>query len=274
MSRPKPTRLATIVGVLGLGWVTAHFAATLLHLAPTSLIGLSLGGVESAYIFPLFTQKWALFAPDPPLQNRSFHYKCVDTSGEETTWMGSLEGLTEQHQKHRFTPSSYLKRIEGAAMRNVLGGQTEFLDQYVQKAALDEEENEVLVGAIAALALKNLQDVARERQIAYRVAMYHCKNLMEDTVAVRVRSTWSDIPKFSLRNDDTTPVVNAFTLPWGTPAKIVEMVEKSRETSVDMEGAREMIRQVRESNKAKNDDATGTSESPMEDSDSEPKLAI
>ncbi len=248
MSRSKTSRLATIIGVLGLGWVTAHFTATTLHLAAGSLVGLSFGGLTASYMNPLFSQKWALFAPDPPLQNRSFHYQCADSSGIETTWMGSLKNLTEQHQRHRITPSSYLRRIETGAMRSAVGGvQSEYLQKFIQKAAgqAEGQEDEVVLATIAELATQNTIAVTKERRVAYRVGLHHCQELVGEPNSIRIRSTWSDIPKFSQRNDDKSPVVHAFTLPWATPAEVATMVDQIKDIRVTVEDAREMVRQAR-----------------------------
>jgi len=255
MTRSRSTRLPIIVGIAGLGWVAAHFLATALHLMPNSLIGLSADGAGSAYMYLLFSQRWSLFAPEPPLQNRTFHFQCADAEGQATPWLDAYKGLTEQHQSYRLTPSSYLRRVEGGAMRNVVTRGNEYLAPFLARAAQQPagEEDEALVATVAALATSDLHTRAYQRQLAYRVAVHHCTQEGGAFSAVRVRAAWWDIPKFSQRNDTTTPIVHTQTLPWATRDDIDGMVEAARAELVSREQALEMIAQTRDASQTPSD---------------------
>ena len=57
-------------------WLVFHFLCTTLYLAPTGTLQAGLYDLACSYMRPRFSQRWALFAPDPDGKTRHLQVRC------------------------------------------------------------------------------------------------------------------------------------------------------------------------------------------------------
>ena len=57
-------------------WLVFHFLCTTVYLAPTGTVQAGLYELACRYMRPRFSQRWALFAPDPDGKTRHFQVRC------------------------------------------------------------------------------------------------------------------------------------------------------------------------------------------------------
>jgi predicted DCC family thiol-disulfide oxidoreductase YuxK len=194
-------RRGGLAGVAGgvAAFMVWHFAATLVHIMPLTSLGVMFGKAVTGYIHPLFTQRWSLFAPEPPLQNTRLNVQCRTADGKETAWLDTDRELARNHARFRLTPSSYLLRVNRAALSGVVGVQDDGIDELMNKLErLTPEEKQVLKQALRDQSLSRMG----EQRFLYRLTEYYCRQVSTQPVtATRARVLFETIPKFSKRND-------------------------------------------------------------------------
>lgn len=215
MSHVTPSRLRTRATVLICATLLiAHFLATLVFLMPLSIMGVHYGAPARSYIVPLFQQRWSLFAPDPPLRNVFLHFQCEQPDGSISPWMDRASVLQRKHASYRFTPESYLFRVDRAAIMTALGSRDEVFETIREK--VEESGDEDLLARMQEAA--DARDSARlvQQRFVYRLVAEHCRSAVGPQVrSVRPRIVFQDIPKFSRRHDapadEPTAIVD---FPW------------------------------------------------------------
>ena len=205
------TRTLTLVCALVL---ILHFLATIVFLMPLSILGVHFGSVAHEYVVPIFQQRWSLFAPDPPLRNVFLHFQCEQEDDVVSPWLDRASVLQREHATYRFTPESYLFRIDRAAVLTAVGSKDAVFERVLEKV---EEAGD-------ADLLAKLQDAARARDEArlvqqrfvYRLVAEHCRRAVGPEVRrVRPRIVFQDIPKYSHRHDDPADEPTAVVdFPW------------------------------------------------------------
>lgn len=199
----------------GLLFLTVHFVFTAIYINPISVIGLAWRVPITAYLEPLFRQRWSLFAPDPPMLDRRLDYQC-EVDGQSSEWVSRSEDLLETHARWRFSPAARLRRLETAAIVATVGSADLVFNELLasQDDASDEQRERVedmFAQRVAASIVSS--------ETAYRLVLAYCReDLGRDPDRMRYRVVTQDITPYSLRNDpDGASEPQGMTLPWLGP---------------------------------------------------------
>ena len=236
----RHSKWLTSIAAVGSLLLGAHFVKTTLHLAPSSLLGIEYGDAGDSYFLPFFAQKWALFAPDPPLRDFYVEFKCRDEQGIESPWVSGYGDLLEEHRRHRLTPASYMRRVNRSVTFGVLGAPDPTYDALF--ASLDNPDPRTLM-YIAARETEKKKTSMLGRQNGYRLAWNRCSTVFENLSAVRVRVPSSEVPKFTERNSADKRDFVAHAVPWATWSEIDRIPLDVREIVVTPEDVTEMLKQ-------------------------------
>ena len=238
----KPPAWLTATALAGSMLLGAHFVKTALHLTPTSLVGVEYGEVGNAYFTPFFNQRWALFAPDPPLRDFYVEFKCMDAEGNEL-WLSGYGDLLDDHRRVRISPASYLRRVNRSVTFGVLGTPDPSYDALVESL---EDPDEGTVRYVAAVATQKKRISMLGRHNGYRLAWHECAQVVSDLAAVRLRVPSIEVPKFTDRNADIPRSVVAHGIPWMTRAEIDELPARVAREVVTDEDVRAMVAKKRQ----------------------------
>ncbi|MBV1858158.1 MAG: hypothetical protein KUG77_07070 [Nannocystaceae bacterium] len=202
MSHLPPNRIRTRALTLVCSSVLIlHFVATCVFLMPLSILGVHFGSTVNRYMVPLFQQRWSLFAPDPPLRNVFLHFQCEQENGEMSPWLDRASVLKQEHALYRFTPESYLFRVDRAAVMTALGAKDEVFEKVLEK--VEESGDERLLSAMQAASEARSKTQLVQQRFVYRLVAEHCRSAVGPHVrGVRPRIVFQDIPKYSHRYDD------------------------------------------------------------------------
>lgn len=83
---------------------------TLVYVSPKKFTPHFIDQLSQWYIAPVFDQSWALFAPDPPLREKTLWYRTQSESGW-SEWQNPGEELLRKHDAFRLSNASILYRI-------------------------------------------------------------------------------------------------------------------------------------------------------------------
>lgn len=96
---------------------TLHFLFTLIHVIPDSYFPDTINRVVKNYMMPVFHQGWNLFAPDPPLKEKSMVFR-VKTDQGWSEWLNPGAELLQQHDQCRLSNANIAFRLhQNAAYR-------------------------------------------------------------------------------------------------------------------------------------------------------------
>ncbi len=211
MSHGAPGRRARLLAGFGLIWLAGHFLCTAVYLNPVSVVGLAWAGPVSAYLEPLFRQRWSLFAPDPPLVDRRLDYQC-ERDGERGPWRSRSDALLASHARTRIGPAGRLRRLETAAIVATLGTRDPLLDALLRaqdQADPDQRER------VEALLVERVAAQLGARAISYRLIFGYCREELGAAAdRVRYRVVTRELPAFSRRHAPRERGGRALTFPW------------------------------------------------------------
>ncbi|MDT0739105.1 DUF5819 family protein [Staphylococcus haemolyticus] len=88
-----------------------HFSFIILSVMPFNPIVNKADNTVSKYINPIFTQNWALFAPDPIDRNTSLQIKVYYKNGNESKWLDSSNTIITKMHKNYISPYNRIGRI-------------------------------------------------------------------------------------------------------------------------------------------------------------------
>jgi len=111
----KNILVASIVGLI----FVFHFGATALYLLPANPLTNLYSQSVSAYMDPIFTQNWNLFAPEPATSSLKMWHSCSDDKSW-TQWQDPIHSLIKKHQDNRFTYRGKLIYIYQNLSRSLL----------------------------------------------------------------------------------------------------------------------------------------------------------
>lgn len=98
-----PVRKVAAAGVAGLLFAV-HVVCTALYLLPRNPLTAVWDGPVRAYMEPLFSQRWLLFAPEPATNSLKL-WSRYDCGGSWTRWRDPAAPLLEEHQRNRLSPA-------------------------------------------------------------------------------------------------------------------------------------------------------------------------
>lgn len=213
------------VGIAGLLALALHFTLTLLYLHPISVVGLGSRDAVTQYMEPYFQQRWTLFAPDPPLDDRRLDYQC-EFDGEITAWTSRTAGLLRTHARFRVGPAARMRRYEQAAMSAVVGVHDSVIDEIIQaKDEAPEHQRELIDLRIAQHTALRIQG----GMITYELVADYCREEQGEPDAVRFRLVTEPIAPFSSRNDPSwSAESDVFVSPWLAPADFASLDEQAQ----------------------------------------------
>jgi hypothetical protein len=112
-----PVRKCTVAVAVGALFVV-HVVATALYLLPRNPLSAAWDGPVRAYMEPLFSQRWLLFAPEPATNSLKLwsRYEC---RGAWTRWRDPAEPLLAEHQRNRLSPAGKLLYISNGLAREL-----------------------------------------------------------------------------------------------------------------------------------------------------------
>ena len=88
-----------------------HFSFIILSVVPFNPIVNKTDKTVSKYTNPIFTQNWALFAPDPIDRNTSLQIKAYYKNGNESKWLDSSNTIITKMHKNYISPYNRIGRI-------------------------------------------------------------------------------------------------------------------------------------------------------------------
>lgn len=102
--------------------LVGHLGSTALYLAPNNPLKKYYESSVKAYMDPIFTQNWMLFAPEPARYSLKFWYRCKnETTGTSwSDWKDPMAPLIREHQDFRFTFKGKLLYVYQAIARSTL----------------------------------------------------------------------------------------------------------------------------------------------------------
>lgn len=214
---------ARLLAAVGLLLIAVHFMLTAVYLNPVSVIGLAWQRPSAAYLEPLLRQRWALFAPDPPLVDRRLDYQC-----ERGPWHSRSDVLLETHARRRFGPAGRLRRLETAAIVATVGAHDPILDALLtSQVHASDEQRERIEQLLAQRAATSIAT----RETAYRLILAYCREqLGRDPLRMRYRIVTRRITPFSRRNAGSADTESsAVTLPWLAPDELDSLEHRAAE---------------------------------------------
>lgn len=220
-----------VIGSVGVSLALAlvfHFFMTALYLMPLSAPGLAARPAVVAYMEPVFTQRWSLFAPEPPLHDRRFDYDCRIDDQRSLGWVTRSANLIDQHARVRLGPANFLRRLEGVAIASAIGLQDPVLEAlYASREAAPPEAQETIDRAIAAAAAGRVSG----SRFGYQLAARYCReDLGIAPLAVKYRITTRRILPFSKRHQpESREPAEGFEVPWMSPDDLDQLEQRAAE---------------------------------------------
>lgn len=202
------------------GWLFMHFIITVVYVMPLSPIKMLASPVVTAYIQPLFTQNWHLFAPDPIDESRILTVACKtkDTSdlvqpSQTTEWHDVSTLLRKQFQRNRISAAERLNRVQSTSIQ-VTMGMDDLVLQLARKRTPHESDYNTALDKMLVLEQENRKQA---RVVLYRVASWACGQLYagDEVSEVRYRIVTHRFPRFSQRmKPDTEGEITAVEFEW------------------------------------------------------------
>jgi hypothetical protein len=212
--------------------VSLHFAFTVLHLLPLNPLRPVYADFVSEYMTPFFQQRWALFAPNPPLENKALALRCRLSTPEgdrQTPWV-ALDVMTINARRDQlFSPVERLGRVNRSVLSAALGTREEtvalFRDKFKEKvtdavspgsAELTEEQRRYQTVA-EKVDQRHQQQLEAMRPFVNRVASSYCEAFYGEgrVLATQFRIMLHTFPRYSERaQPDDFGKKQAIELPW------------------------------------------------------------
>lgn len=97
--------------------LAGHFLVTLIYVTPNHYFPSWVNNVAHSYMSPVFHQAWDLFAPDPPLKEKSLKFR-LKSEGYWTDWIEPEKKLLQDHNQWRLSTANISYRLhQNAAFR-------------------------------------------------------------------------------------------------------------------------------------------------------------
>ncbi len=149
-----------------------HLICTLLYLAPKNPTSRLYREYVSRYMFPLFTQRWLLFAPEPQTSQIKFIYRC-EIRGNWTEWKDPTYELIQRHQKNRLSYYGKEVYVFNAVARDLTDA------QIIIRSSSDLETNKDIANAKRLFSTICLRDFSESSRFQFSVISLDAKNYSE-----------------------------------------------------------------------------------------------
>ncbi|MCE9667308.1 DUF5819 family protein [Myxococcus stipitatus] len=214
MKPTRPWQLALAFGAACLALVV-HFGFTILYALPTNPANVRIRPLLDAYMRPVFSQNWSLFAPNPPYESKMVLVGCrvrgTDGAVEEKPVVNVSLRLQEMNRAFRLTPATYLMRSQLGPLPILFVRKTD-LEKRVEEKDLPELEE----------MRRNYQEYrdhshAQGIEMMTRVASAECRRLHpgQEVVEVRPMALLESVPKYSQRYQESPTLERrSFDMGW------------------------------------------------------------
>ncbi|WP_027954895.1 DUF5819 family protein [Halobacillus kuroshimensis] len=124
-----------------------HLVITALYLTPFNPVKAKYSFAVNAYMEPLFSQNWRLFAPNPASTNNQFMVRAQFADGGTSDWLDLTTFMIDKNQANRFTPYNRLVRIQRGAFTSLYQTDevTLKISQKIEEKNLDREDYDHLL---------------------------------------------------------------------------------------------------------------------------------
>lgn len=119
---------------------TVHFTATAIYLTPLNPIKLALYRYVHAWMNPLFTQNWHLFAPNPLASNSSLVTKCRSGT-TESGWIDVTHAVLDRYYANRLSTAKAIGGMQVNALQAVIHRGLPFEDPTFTSFCASEPEH-------------------------------------------------------------------------------------------------------------------------------------
>jgi hypothetical protein len=103
---PKNQKFVVVV----FSFLLIHFGFTIVYVTPEGYFPHKLKQAARWYMAPAFDQAWDLFAPNPPVKEKTLLYR-YSSQGEWSAWINPGAELLQKHDAFRFSNASILYRM-------------------------------------------------------------------------------------------------------------------------------------------------------------------
>jgi hypothetical protein len=143
-----------------------HLVCTLLYTLPEKFVSKPLREFSFSYIYPLFNQGWALFAPAPTI-NKELWVCYQHKNGKWSKWQQPFSNNLQNHQKFRITGDSKIVLAQSSILYYL---EKENWLKFGQTVELNGDTNSVYFSALKFAVLKHLAKEKKEfKDIKIRV---------------------------------------------------------------------------------------------------------
>jgi hypothetical protein len=219
--------------VAGFTLVAFHFTMTILYVLPLNPVKISVGADVERYMAPYFRQRWALFAPDPPLDNKILllRYRLEKNSlVEESEWHDLDTMVLEARRENLLSPLERFGRVNRAVLAAAMGTydgvldlfreqlEKRFKDQVPRDADGVDDEERRWARAAAKITEYKTEELKAMRPFLYRAGGSTCQALYPDSnvIASQYRIVRHEFPRYSDRAQaDSEGPKKAIDLEWG-----------------------------------------------------------
>lgn len=187
-----------------------HFTMTAIYVLPFNPIKNKINDFVVAYMEPLFTQNWMLFAPNPLSNNYYVNIQVKDKSKKQSKWMDISTPLYDANHSNRFSPVNKLVRIGTSTYMQAIQSD-ELFDKIEQKKIEVNHQQQIN---------KNKEISSHQKdgiQQLYNFGYYFAEKQFEkqEIHEIRIRVLSEKPIPFSKRNDkDYKPEKSYITYGW------------------------------------------------------------
>lgn len=179
--------------------VAVYLFAVSVHVIPTSAATYEIRKVTDHWLGPLFTQRWSMFAPNPPTANMETWAQAeyIDLSGavRRTEWFDISSYLSSVSKSRPLTPSR-VYRMAANVERNLLTHDTAEDQHFVRRPPTREQ----IEARVQPLKL-------RHRELSLRLASQVLRGHAgpgERLASLQIQLAVIPIPRFGTRDDPPT----------------------------------------------------------------------
>ena len=187
------------------GLFAAHFLIVSLGLFPDNPVSHQYKLERAAYMEPLFSQNWSLFAPNPINSNMNVLYRFEAYRGgemERSEWVDAMTPLVEAKRAHFWSPVQRITKFLTGSMQGVNQANNDAYE-FIQKTdslkadsvAADQFYRQVVRGSMGHQALAQYGESVFQRHAGADVAAY-------DSVLAQYSIHVAKFPRFSKRDLD------------------------------------------------------------------------
>jgi Family of unknown function (DUF5819) len=197
-------RQKKIFTILGIAFIGIHFLMIIIYVVPSSFYSSGINKISKFYVDPLFTQHWALFAPEPPMQDIVIEYRLIN-GNNYTKWINPRKQTIELHNNNRLHPNSKLFRLN------------QHVGFFLLRDYKDIEVNKIIYQIGENKGVNNIVN-----SFGYKTAVFYCKSHakkigVSNFKVVEIKLTLVNPVPFEQRNNrQILPVSEQINFPLST----------------------------------------------------------